>query len=220
MLTTLFNIFCVFFYIGVFGFGGGYAMISLIQFEVVNNYGWISSSDFANLLALSQMTPGPISINTATYVGYSVFEEYGYSWAILGSFVSTFALCLPSVLMMFFVIRFLFAHRDNSYVNAFLSGLKPVVVGLIFSAGLSMMFNFDVIHDYVTGNTDLLCFQWNKENFGSDIFEHVFSALICLASFISLYFYKVNPMKLILYSGIAGFVVYYLVGVEWFKSLI
>ena len=214
MLTTLFSIFWVFFYIGVFGFGGGYAMISLIQFEVVNDYSWMTSAEFANLLALSQMTPGPISINTATYVGFSVFQTYGYIWAIVGATVATFALCLPSILMMVVVIKFLFKHEDNVYVKAVFSGLRPAVVGLIFSTAAMMMFNFDSIHNYITDFAGEISLSLNKENLGSNMLEHIVSIAICVASFIALFFYKANPMKLIVLSGIAGFIIYYVFGTE------
>ena len=104
---------------------------------------YLCPNHFANLLALSQMTPGPISINTATYVGYTVLLPYGHAFAIAGSVVATIALCLPSVLMMWAVIRFLFRNEQNRYVQYVFSGLRPAVVGLIFSAGMLMMVDCD-----------------------------------------------------------------------------
>ena len=80
--------------IGIFGFGGGYAMLSMIQFEIVDHYGWMTVEEFADMIALSQMTPGPVSINIATYIGYTV----GGFW---GSLVATSAIVLPSLLMLF-----------------------------------------------------------------------------------------------------------------------
>ena len=90
------QLFYTFFKIGLFGFGGGYAMISLIQNEVVNRYGWLSSSEFTDIVAISQMTPGPIGINSATYVGYSAVVNAGYDffWGVLGSISCTFAVVL------------------------------------------------------------------------------------------------------------------------------
>lgn len=211
MLVLLFKLFYTFFYIGLFGFGGGYAMISLIQFEVVNNHGWMTTSELANLLALSQMTPGPISINAATYVGYNVLQPYGYGYAILGSFVSTFSLVLPSIVFMYLVIRFLFKNEDNKYVQFLFSGLKPAVVGLIFSAGLMMMIDCDQIHNYVMGTISELNLSWKEENFGSNLFGNIISIIICITTFVSVYFLKKNPMHLILLSGLTGFIIYYVV---------
>lgn len=97
MVLLLLKLFYTFFKIGLFGFGGGYAMISMIQGEVVTRYEWLSSSDFTDIIAISQMTPGPIGINSATYVGYTAMVNAGYSHAvgILGSTVATFSVYCP-----------------------------------------------------------------------------------------------------------------------------
>ena len=94
------QLFYVYLKIGIFGFGGGYAMLSLIQADVVDRYGWISSQEFTDIVAISQMTPGPIGINSATYIGYTAIHNAGYSpaMAVLGSCLTTFAVCLPSFL--------------------------------------------------------------------------------------------------------------------------
>ena len=166
------KLFWSFFKIGLFGFGGGYGMISMIQFDVVDKNGWMTNSEFADILALSQMTPGPISINCATYIGYN-------QGGVIGALFTTFALCLPTVLLMAIVITWLFKNKENHYVKALLSSLNPIVVGLIFSAGVLMM---------------------NKENFIG--FE---SVIICAAVFIATFFFKVNPIYLIIMSGIFGY---------------
>lgn len=171
----------IFFKIGLMGFGGGYAMISLIQFEVVDSFNWLTLQEFADILAISQMTPGPISINTATYVGYEVA-------GISGAIVSTCALCLPSVILMIFVILFLFKNKENHWVQSLLKGLKPVMGGLILAAALLLM---------------------NKENFVDfGCGENNISVIICIITFIALYFFKVNPMILITIAGIAGAIIY------------
>ena len=105
MVLLLLKLFYTFFKIGLFGFGGGYAMISMIQGEVVSRYEWLSSSDFTDIIAISQMTPGPIGINSATYVGYTAMVNAGYSHAagILGSTVATFSVVLPSFILMIFI---------------------------------------------------------------------------------------------------------------------
>ena len=84
--------------IGFFGFGGGYAMLSLIQNEVVVQHAWMTNAEFADIVAVSQITPGPIAINSATYVGYTVGAQAGNEWCgILGAALATFAVCLPSL---------------------------------------------------------------------------------------------------------------------------
>ena len=167
--------------IGIFGFGGGYAMLSMIEFEVVDHYGWMSIEEFSDMVALSQMTPGPVSINIATFIGYTV----GGFW---GSMVATAAIVMPSLLLLFFVLRFLFKNKENYIVKTTLSSMKPVIAGLIFVAALMMM---------------------NPESFadaglhGSNI-----SVIICAISFIATYFAKINPILLIIASGIVGYLVY------------
>lgn len=171
----------VFFKIGLFGFGGGYAMISLIQDEVVNNYHWMNSQAFADMLALSQMTPGPISINTATYVGYNV-------GGFLGATIATLFLCFPSIVMMYFVIRFLFKMKDNPTIASILASLKPAIAGLILSAALIMM---------------------SKENFSdAGLGNNNFTIIICAATFVATYFFKINPMILISLAGLVGFAIF------------
>jgi chromate transporter len=125
------QLFWVFFKIGLFGFGGGYSMISMIRMDVVDDYQWMSAAEFADLLAVSQMTPGPISINTATFVG---FTEAG----VLGSVVATLSLCLPSILLMAIVLRLFFKHKESEYVKRPMAYMLPVVAGLIIAAGILM----------------------------------------------------------------------------------
>lgn len=167
--------------IGIFGFGGGYAMLSMIQFEVVDNQGWMTIEEFADIVALSQMTPGPVSINIATFIGYTV----GGFW---GSMVATAAIVMPSLLLLFFVLRFLFKNKENYIVKTTLLSMKPVIAGLIFVAALMMM---------------------NAESFadaglhGSNI-----SVIICAVSFVATYFAKINPILLIIASGLVGYLVY------------
>ena len=127
------QLFYSFLKIGFFCFGGGYAMLSLIQDEVVNHHGWLTMTEFSDILAVSQMTPGPIAINTATYVGYT-----SAGGNILGSVMATLALILPSVTMMSIVSRFFIEYRNNEIVQGVFRGIRPVVVGLIASAVLVM----------------------------------------------------------------------------------
>lgn len=171
----------VFIKIGVLGFGGGYAMLSLIQHEVVDHYAWMSTTEFADMVAISQMTPGPISINMATYVGYTTA-------GIGGSLLASFALCLPSIIMVYLIIRLFMKKGGNTLMSNLLKGLKPAIAGLIFAAGLAMM---------------------NRQNFveiGKG--ENNVSIVICVLAFVASYFFKANPILLIVLSGVIGYFVY------------
>lgn len=171
--------------IGILGFGGGYAMLSLIQADVVDRYKWISLQEFTDIVAISQMTPGPIGINSATYIGYTAIHNAGYSEAmgIVGSCVATFAVCLPSFLLVLLISFFFAKFKNNKYVSAAFTGLRPATVGLIGAAALLLM---------------------NKENF-----IDYKSYLIFGAAFLLTWKFKVNPILMILLAGIAGLVLYW-----------
>ena len=126
------QLFLSFFKIGLFGFGGGYAILSLIQSEIYK-YGWMSSQEFTDMVAISQMTPGPIGINAATYVGYTS------TGSVLGAVVANFAIILPSLIIMLILCRLYFRLKDNKYVAAVLQGLRYIVIGLIAAAALQLM---------------------------------------------------------------------------------
>ena len=167
--------------IGIFGFGGGYAMLSMIQFEIVDHYGWMTTAEFADMVALSQMTPGPVSINIATYIGYTV-------GGILGSLVATSAIVLPSLLMLVLVLKFLFKNKDNYIVKSTLSSMKPVIAGLIFVAALQLM---------------------NSNNFiDFGLHQNNISVIICAVTFAGVFWAKINPILLILASGLVGYLIY------------
>ena len=119
--------------IGTFGFGGGYAMLSLIQYEVVDHYYWLTLQQFTDVIAFSQMTPGPIGINSATYVGYAVTQS------VWGAIIATTAVCLPSFILVLLISYFFVKCRDNKYIKAAMSGLLPMSVSLIAAAALSLM---------------------------------------------------------------------------------
>ena len=172
MVLLLLKLFYTFFKIGLFGFGGGYAMISMIQGEVVTRYEWLSSSDFTDIIAISQMTPGPIGINSATYVGYTV---------------ATFSVVLPSFILMIFISRFFLKYQRHPAVEAVFNGLRPGVVGLLAAAALVLM---------------------NGENFGTDTYQVVISILLFIGCFIASNRYKVNPILLIVCSGVLGYFIY------------
>ncbi len=127
------QLFYTFFKIGLFCFGGGYAMLSLIRNEVVDRFGWMTGAEFTDIVAVSQMTPGPIGINAATYVGFTATGGH-----VLGSVIATLALCAPSVILMILVSRFLMRYRQNPAVQGIFRGIRPVVAGLIAAAALMM----------------------------------------------------------------------------------
>ncbi|MGL5681553.1 MAG: chromate transporter [Marinifilaceae bacterium] len=176
-------LFYSFFKIGLFGFGGGYAILSLIQHEVVEMHEWLTTSAFTDIVAISQTTPGTISFNAATYVGYTAVVGKGYAeWAgVLGSFICTLAVALPSLILMTIVIRFYTKFNHNKYVEAAMYYLKKAVIGLIAAAALVLM---------------------TKENFPDYkswiIFGGVF--LLSLA--------KVNPILLIVVTGVISVFVF------------
>ena len=110
-----------YFKISIFGFGGGYAMLSLIRHEIVDR-GWITEHMFTDIVAISQMTPGPIGINSATYIGYTV------GGGVMGSMVTTLAVILPSFLLVLYTSRFIQKHKDNHHIKGIFAALRPVVV--------------------------------------------------------------------------------------------
>ena len=178
------QLFYTFFKIGLFGFGGGYAMLSMIQGEVVTRYNWVSTQEFTDIVAISQSTPGPIGVNAATYVG---FTATGSIW---GSVIATFAVVLPSFILMLTISKFFLKYQKHPAVEAVFSGLRPAVVGLLASAALVLM---------------------NVENFGSptdDTYTFVISIIIFLVAFIGTKKYHANPILMIIACGIAGLILY------------
>ncbi len=127
--ASLFVSFCK---IGLFGFGGGYAMLPLISHEVVTTRRWAEVHEFADMVAMSQMTPGPVALNAATYVGFTLE-------GVTGSAVATLAVCLPPILLMYGVCRFFLAMKDSPRVAGAMRLLRPAVVGLVLAAALFLM---------------------------------------------------------------------------------
>ena len=186
-----FQLFYTFLLIGAFTFGGGYSMVALIQNEVVTHHGWMTASEFTDLLAVSQMTPGPVGINTATYAGYTAVLNAGYPpWAAVGgSLLASLAVVVIPVALTVLVGSWLLRHKDHPTVAAVMRMLRLAVVGLIAAAALSL-----------TG----------ADSFGPVGFNRRFitSVVICLIVFILSWRYKMNPILLILASGLVGLVVY------------
>ena len=190
MLLLLGQLFCTFFLIGLFGFGGGYAMLSMIQGEVVGHYQWMTMGQFTDIVAISQSTPGPIGINSATYVGYTALVNAGYSpyWGFLGSFIATFAVVLPSFILMLLVSKLLLNYRNHPSVEHVFSGLRPAVVGLLLAATLLLM---------------------NSENFSSmaeNPWRFCLSIFLFLFAFIAQKVYRLGPILIIVLCGLAGII--------------
>lgn len=186
------ELFYTFFKIGLFGFGGGYGMLSLIQGEVVARHGWLSVQEFTDIVAVSQMTPGPIGINSATFVGYtSVINSGGtIPLAVLGSLVASFAVMLPSFILMLIISRWLMKYSRHKRVEELFKVLRPAVVGLIASAALLLM---------------------NSENFGSITdtpLQFWVSVALFLFAFVALRFFKLGPILILVICGTIGGVVY------------
>ena len=178
------ELFITFFVIGMFTIGGGYAMLSLIQNEVVTVHGWIDDGTFTDIVAVSQMTPGPIGINSATYIGYEVLHTAGASefMCILGSFTATFAVVLPSFIIVLALCKVYEKWRSHYMFQGIMAGLKPATLGLIGTAALSLATPENFI-------------DWK-------------SFVICIVAFIALYFKKIGPFAIIGLGAIAGLILY------------
>lgn len=177
--------------IGLFGFGGGYAMLALIEREIVGP-GWITEQMFTDIVAISQMTPGPIGINSATYIGYvapgvSSPALAGPLFGILGSLICTLVVVLPSFVLVAYTSHLIRRHKDSAVVKGVFAGLRPVVVGLIASAAMLLM---------------------NAANFGEQTAQVVWSIALCAAAFVLVYWVKWHPILIICLAGVAGYFIY------------
>ncbi|MGV8146209.1 MAG: chromate transporter [Alkaliphilus sp.] len=126
------NLFFVFFRIGAFTFGGGYAMLPLIEREIVFVYQWLTQEEFIDIFAISQMSPGPIAINAATFVGYRFS-------GVLGALFATFGVVLPSFILVTSLAKIIQKNKDSLYIKGIFAGIRPAVIGLISAACLSML---------------------------------------------------------------------------------
>ena len=187
------TLFYTFFMIGLFGFGGGYGIISLIQHEAVVNHQWMSSAEFTNIIAISQMTPGPIGINSATYCGYtSLMNATGSVWmGVLGSLTATFAMVLPSFILMLLISKMFLKYMQSNVVQSVFMGLRPAVVGLMAAATL-LLCNTDNFNDPTVS-------PWH---FGISIF-------IFIATVIGVKVKHINPIRMLVYSAFAGLLLLY-----------
>ncbi|MFV0379437.1 MAG: chromate transporter [Anaerorhabdus sp.] len=182
ILLQLFISFCK---VGLFTIGGGYASLPLIQNEVIQVHQWIDIVQFTDLITISQMTPGPIAINTATFVGNIIA-------GIPGSIIATIGSVLPSVIIVLMLTKVYFRYKDLSFMNGILSGLRPAVAALIGSAGISITLNsIGVEASFVS--------------FKQIDFIAVF---LFIFAFTILRKWRVNPIIVMLSTGLIGTVIY------------
>ena len=197
-LALLAQLAWTFFVIGAFTFGGGYAMLSLIQNQVVVEHGWISEATFTDIVAISQMTPGPIGINSATYVGYDVLLGASGSplLGVIGSLTATLALMLPSFVIMLLIVKFYFRFKNSSLYAGTLTWLKPAVVGLIGAAAIIL-----ILKTTWTGGVPSV-------QVVADNFPDWKSWVLLGGAFVAGYWGKVNPIYLILAGAVLGLLLY------------
>lgn len=171
------KLFLTFFKIGIFTFGGGYAMLPMIQSEVYSN-GWLTSEELMNFVAVSESTPGPFAINISTYVG-------AQTGGILGSVCATLGVVTPSFIIILIVAKFVTAFRKSTVINGSLYGLKAAVIGLIAAAFVSMA---------------------KTVFFGAGLtgYEFTESVIIFCVMLVLLFAKKISPILIVLFSAIAG----------------
>ena len=184
------QLFWTFLKIGLFTFGGGYAMIALIQNEVTVNHSWLTSQEFTDILAISQMTPGPVGINTATYTGYTAVLNAGYdSWlAVLGALTASTAVIMLPIVLMILAVIFVRKMQGNKDVENIFRFLRMAVVGLIAAAALQLL---------------------TVDSFGEPAWSLQF--VLSIAIFIGVFVFslkRVSPILLILGAGVLGLIAY------------
>lgn len=187
-----------FFLIGAFTFGGGYAMLSLIQNQVVVEHSWISESAFTDIVAVSQMTPGPIGINSATYVGYEVLQGAtgSHLLGICGSLTATLSIMLPSFILMLLIVRFYEKFKSSTLYAGTMAFVKPAVVGLIGAAAVIL-----ILKTTWTGFTP-------NVQIVADNFPDWKSWVLLGGALAAGYWGKLNPIYLILAGAVLGIILY------------
>ena len=190
------ELFLTFFMIGIVTFGGGYAMLPMIQEQVGMRWGdIISSESLINFVAVSESTPGPFAVNMATYVGSAVGGQYGVGWSVFGSFCATMGVVMPSFLIILIVAKCYDKFRESRIVKGCMTGLKPAVIGLIGSAIVSV-----VLTVFFPAGLTLAVFTTPAFY----VSAAVFVGMLMLA------FRKVHPILLICISAVIGIAAGYL----------
>ena len=178
----LLNLFLTFLKIGAFTFGGGYAMLALLEDEFVERKKWIEKQDFLDMIAIAESTPGPVAINSATYIGYKV-------WGFLGSLLSTLAVVLPSLTIIFIISLFFDRFLAIKWVEYAFRGIQACVIYLILSAGIKTFsslkksaFNYIIVFAVISAMVTLTVFSVN--------FSSIYIILICGIIGLAAYFLK------------------------------
>lgn len=186
ILMIYLQLFLSFFQVGLFSFGGGYAAVPLIQNSIVEQHGWLSLSQLADLITIAEMTPGPIAVNCATFVGIQVA---GFPGAI----VSTLGCICPSFMIVLLLAKLYLKFRNLKAMQNVLTGLRPAIVAMIASAGASLLLLavYNTSPDALTDGS----FQWVETG-------------LFLAGFFLLRRYKTNPLAVIFGSGALGTLFY------------
>ena len=190
-----FKLFYTFFKIGLFTIGGGYAMLPLIQEEVINN-GWLPKEEIVNFIAVSESTPGPFAVNISTYIGSVLGGEFSILGSLFGSFCATLGVILPSFIIILIVARFYEKFKTNKIVAGCMTGLKPAVVGLIGGAILSIFLTVFLPEEQTV--LEIL----------KTVQTYVSLGIFALCSILA--FKKVHPIIIICLSAVAGIVAGYL----------
>ena len=197
MIALLLKLFWTFFVIGLFNFGGGGAVLSLIQGKVVYDNAWMSETDFTDIVAVSQSTPGPIGINCATYLGYEVITQAGYGtfWGVIGSATTTLAVVLPSFIVFMLIMKLFNKFHENKTYILTMDALKPAIAGLIISAALMLLSQINL---------------WGGFSFelSENIFSHWSSWLFFVGAFVLGYFKNISPATIILVAAVLGIIIY------------
>lgn len=183
------QIFWSFFQIGLFSIGGGYAALPLIQNQVVEIHKWLNMAEFADLITISQMTPGPIALNAATFVGTRVA---GFSGAV----IATIGCIAPSCIIVLTLSYLYYKYKNLASIQGVLKGLRPAVVSLIASAGLSIL----TMAMFKSEDVSLLSMRFSDIN--------VTSVIMVAVSLFLLRKFKADPVRIMLATGLAGMVVY------------
>ncbi len=187
-MTTIWNLFLTFLKIGLLSIGGGYAIIPLIQEQVVDRAGWISERMFTDIITISQMTPGPLAVNTSTFVGLQIS-------GIKGAIAATLGCILCGVIISLFLYRFFQKHQNSTYIFEILNGLKPASLGLIISAAATII----LLALFETSTLNLPSLFKNLNWMALFIFS---STLLVVRK------WKIHPIIVIIISGIVGAVAY------------
>lgn len=189
------QLFFTFFKIGIFSFGGGYGMIPLIEREL-EIHNWLTAQEFVRVISISEMTPGPIAVNTATLVGYNTAGFFGGASATLG-------VVLPSLILILASSHFLYKHRSHPLLQKILSGIKPVILALIIVAIIFVGRN-TMLREGTAGMVG--------EGGWLTYFSLIdpFSITVMALSLAMLVIFKINPIFMLLASGAAGVIFYYL----------